>query len=88
MNFCNLNQTCPKDSFSLPRIDQMVDSTVGHELLSFMDTYLGYNQIPMHPADEEYMSFITDRDLYFYKVMPFGLKNVGTTCKDWPIKCL
>ena len=44
-----------------------------------MDAYSGYNQIPMHVANQEHTSFITDRELYCYKVMPFGLKNVGAT---------
>ncbi|XP_022876923.1 uncharacterized protein LOC111395145 [Olea europaea var. sylvestris] len=79
IDFTNLNRACPKDSFPLPRIDQLVDSTAGHELLSFMDAYSGYNQIPMHPADEEHTSFITDRGLYCYRIMPFGLKNAGAT---------
>ncbi|XP_022886722.1 uncharacterized protein LOC111402573 [Olea europaea var. sylvestris] len=39
VDFTNLNKACPKDSFPLPRIDQLVDSTAGHELLSFMDAY-------------------------------------------------
>ena len=42
-----------------------------------MDAYSGYNQIPMYEPDEEHTSFITDRGLYCYKAMPFGLKNVG-----------
>ncbi len=45
VDFTNLNKACPKDSFPLPRIDQLVDTTTGHELLSFMDAYSGYNQI-------------------------------------------
>ena len=48
-------------------------------MLSFMDAYSGYNQIPMHVPDQEHNSFITDRILYYYKVMPFGLKNAGAT---------
>ena len=40
IDFTNLNKAYPKDNFSLPRIDQLVDATVGHELLSFMDAYL------------------------------------------------
>lgn len=40
-----------------------------------MDAYLGYNQISMHPLDEEHTSFWTDTRLYYYKVMPFWLKN-------------
>ena len=53
--------------------------TSGHQLLSFMDAYSGYNQIPMHVPDQEHTSFIIDRGLYCYKVMPFGLKNAATT---------
>ena len=45
MDFMDLNKACPKDSFPLPRIDQLVDSTVGHKLLTFMDAFSGYNQI-------------------------------------------
>ncbi|CAL9017595.1 unnamed protein product, partial [Prunus brigantina] len=79
LDYTNLNKACPKDSFPLPRIDQLVDATAGHELLSFMDAYSGYNQIFMHPADREHTAFITDRGLYCYNVMPFGLKNAGAT---------
>ncbi|KAI5348612.1 hypothetical protein L3X38_001499 [Prunus dulcis] len=79
VDYTNLNRAYPKDSFPLPRIDQLVDATAGHALLSFMDAYSGYNQIFMHPEDQAHTSFITDRDLYCYKVMPFGLKNVGAT---------
>ncbi|KAI5341938.1 hypothetical protein L3X38_009813 [Prunus dulcis] len=79
VDYTNLNRACPKDSFPLPCIDQLVDATAGHALLSFMDAYLGYNQIFMHPEDQAHTSFITDRGLYCYKVMPFGLKNAGAT---------
>ncbi|CAL2277237.1 unnamed protein product [Prunus armeniaca] len=79
VDFTDLNKACPKDSFSLPRIDQLIDSTAGHELLSFMDAYSGYNQIMMYPPNQEHTSFITDRGLYCYKVMPFDLKNAGAT---------
>ena len=43
VDFIDLNKACPKDSFPLPRIDQLVDSTVGHKLLTFMDAFSGYN---------------------------------------------
>ena len=56
-----------------------MDVTSGHKLLSFMDGYSGYNQIPMYLFDEEHTSFIIDRGLYCYKVMPFGLKNASVT---------
>ncbi|KAK0579890.1 hypothetical protein LWI29_033143 [Acer saccharum] len=60
VNFTDLNKACPKDSFPLPRIDQLVDATAGHETLSFMDAYSGYNQIKMHNPDEEKTAFTTD----------------------------
>ena len=50
-NFIDLNKACPKDNFSLPRIDQLVDSTAGHKLLSFMDAFSRYNQILMDEDD-------------------------------------
>ncbi|XP_074336467.1 uncharacterized protein LOC141673611 [Apium graveolens] len=79
VDFTDLNKACPKDSFPLPRIDQLVDATAGHALLSFMDAYSGYNQIPMYGPDQEHTSFITDRGLYCYIGMPFGLINAGAT---------
>ncbi|KAL5550679.1 hypothetical protein UlMin_000855 [Ulmus minor] len=70
VDFTDLNRACPKDSFPLPRIDQLVDATAGHELLSFMDAYSGYNQIRMHEEDQEHTAFLTNQGLYCYKVMP------------------
>ena len=77
IDYTKLNKSCPKDSFPLPRINQLVDTIAGHKLLNFMDTYFGYNQICMCPEDQDKMAFTIDYGLYCYKVMPFGLKNVG-----------
>ena len=79
IDFTDINKACPKDSFPLPRIDLIVDATVGHELLSFMDAFSGYNQISMDPSDQEKTSFVTAQGTYCYRVMPFGLKNAGAT---------
>ena len=79
MDFIDLNKACPKDSFPLPRIDQLMDSTTGHKLLTFMDAFLGYNQIKMAEEDQEKTAFITSQGLYCCKVMPFGLKNAEAT---------
>ena len=79
IDFTDVNRACPKDSFPLPRIDLIVDATIGHELLSFMDTFSGYNQISMEPDDQEKTSFVTGQGTYCYRVMPFGLKNAGAT---------
>ena len=64
INFTNLNKACPKDNFPSLWIDQFVDATTRHDLLSFMNTYSGYNQIPIYEPDEEHISFITDCGLY------------------------
>ena len=79
VDFTDLNKACPKDSFPLPRIDQLVESTAEHKLLTFMNAFSGYNQIKMAEEDQEKTAFITSQGLYCYKVMPFGLKNVGET---------
>ena len=77
IDFTDINRACPKDSFPLPRIDLIIDATAGHELLSFVDAFSGYNQISMDPDNQENTSFITGQGTYYYRVMPFGLKNAG-----------
>ena len=79
IDFTDINKACLKDSFPLPRIDLIVDATAGHELLSFMDAFSGYNQINMDPNDQEKTSFVTGQGTYCYRVMPFGLKNARAT---------
>ena len=79
VDYTDLNDACPKDSFPLPQIDQIVDASAEHGMLSFLDAFLGYHQIPMHSPDAEKTSFITPHGLYCYNVMPFGLKNAGAT---------
>lgn len=79
VDFTSLNKACPKDSFPLPKIDQLVDATSGHGRMSFQDAYKGYHQIAMYPPDEEKTAFITPKGLYCYRVMPFGLKNAKAT---------
>ena len=79
IDFTDINKACPKDSFPLPRIDLIVDATVGHELLRFMDAFSDYNQISMDPDDQEKTSFVTAQGTYCYWVMSFGLKNAGAT---------
>ena len=59
VDFTDLNKACPKDSFPLPRIDQLVNSTAGHKLLMFMDTFSRYNKIKMVEEDQEKTAFIT-----------------------------
>ncbi|KAL0319739.1 UNVERIFIED_CONTAM: Polyprotein P3 [Sesamum radiatum] len=79
VDFRDLNNACLKDDFPLPIAELMIDATMGHEALSFMDGSFGYNEIRMAPRDEKLMVFRTPKGIYCYKVMPFGLKNTGAT---------
>src|SRR5215216_358460 len=79
IDFTVLNKACPKDPFPLPRIDQIVDSTSGCDLLCFLDTYSGYHQIFMSKEDEEKTSFIIPCGTYCFVRMPFVLKSAGST---------
>ena len=81
VDYMDLNEACPKDSFPLPQIDQIIDASARHRMLSFLDAFSGYHQIPMHLPDVEKTAFITQHGLYCYNVMSFGLKNVEATRK-------
>ena len=63
----------------MSKIDQLVDATVGHPRMSFLDAFQGYHQIPLVADDQEKTAFVTPIGNYHYKVMPFGLKNAGST---------
>ena len=88
VDYTGLNRSCPKDPFPLPRIDQVIDSTAGSELLCFLDAYSGYHQIRMRESDQLATSFITPYGTYCYITMPFGLKNAGATYQRTMQKCL
>jgi hypothetical protein len=79
VDYTSLNKACPKVPFPLPRIDQIVDSTVGCELLCFLDAYSGYYQIKMKESDQLATSFITLFGMFCYVTMSFGLQNAGAT---------
>ena len=88
VNFMDLNKACPKDPFLMPRIDQLVDATVGHPWMSFLNAFQGYHQIPLALDDQEKTAFLTSTENYHYKVMPFDLKNVGSIYQKMMIKML
>jgi hypothetical protein len=75
IDYTDLNKHCPKDPFGLPRIDQVIDSTVGCDLLCFLYYYSGYHQIAIKEEDQETTAFITPFGAYCYTTMSFGLKN-------------
>lgn len=79
VDFTDLNKACPKDLYSLPHIDRLIDVASGFHLLSFMNSYSSYNQIRMSPTKPPKMVFMTDINNFYYKVMPFWLKTVMVT---------
>lgn len=79
VDYTNLNKAYFKDCYPLPRIDALVDSTIGNEVLYFLDAFKGYHQIGMHREEQEMMAFITNKDVFYYTTMSFGLKNAKAT---------
>uniref|UniRef100_A0A8R7USB9 Reverse transcriptase domain-containing protein n=1 Tax=Triticum urartu TaxID=4572 RepID=A0A8R7USB9_TRIUA len=88
IDYNSLNKACPKDPFALSRIDQVIDSTAGCELLSFLDAYSGYHQMKLDPNDALKTSFIMPFGAYCYITMSFSLKNADATFQRCMQKCL
>jgi hypothetical protein len=88
IDYTSLNKACPKDHFMLPCIDQVIDSMAGCDLLSFLDAYSGYHQIPLYKPDQIKTSFIILYETYCYVTMPFVLKKAGTTYQRTMLRCM
>ena len=58
VDFTDLNTTYPKDPFPMPRIDQLVDATIGHPRMSFLDVFQGYHEITLALEDQEKIAFV------------------------------
>ena len=78
-DFRNLNKSCQKDNFPLPPMEQILQAVAGSELMSFLDGFLGYNQVLVHPDDQLKTTFRTKWGTYAYQKMPIGLINTGAT---------
>jgi hypothetical protein len=68
-----------KDHFPLPFIYQMVERLAGQEYYCFLDSYSGYNQVPVDPKDHEKTTFTCPFRTFAYRRMPFGLCNAPAT---------
>jgi hypothetical protein len=69
VDYTDLNKHGPKDHFRLPRIDLVIDSTAGCDLLCFLDCYSGYQQITIKEEDQEKTAFITPFGAFCYTTM-------------------
>jgi len=78
-DYTDLNKACSKDLYPLPSIDRLDDGAFGQAVMSILDAYSGYNQIQKYKPDIPKTAFTNKITNYFYKVMPFGLKNAGAT---------
>jgi hypothetical protein len=79
IDFMSLNKACPMDNFPLPRIDKIVDSATGCEVLSLQNCFSGYHHIYMNEEDKANTSFIMPFGMYCFIRMPEGLKNASST---------
>jgi hypothetical protein len=91
IDYTSLNKACPEDPFVLPRIDQVIDSTAGCDLLSFLDAYSGYHQIPLYQPDQIKTSFITPYGATYQRTMQRCLRgqigrNVHAYVDDMVVK--
>lgn len=80
-NVVPVNKHCSKDAYLFPDIDKLVYKSSSYRYLSFIDSYSGYNQIPLHLNDQEKITFMIKRAYYCYKVMSFELKNIKAKYK-------
>jgi hypothetical protein len=87
VNYNGLNKVCPNDPFPLPCIEQVMDSTAGCELLSFLDAYYGYHHIAMTEINKHTTTFSTPFGTFCYLSMLFSLKNAGATYRRCILHC-
>ena len=80
VDYTDLNKACLHDAYPLPNIDRLVDGAAGNKVLSFLDAYSGYNQIPMAISDMHKTAFITNDANYFYRVMSFEIGRAS--CRE------
>ena len=79
IDFKNLNRVSLKDNYPLPKMDHILQKVVGSQRMSMLDGFSGYNQVLVHPDDQEKIAFTTPWGTFMYSKMPFGLMNVGAT---------
>ena len=79
VNYRKLNAAIVTDVFPLPFTDGVLDAVAGHEEYSFLDGFSGYNQIRMHPTNQEKTTFVTEWGVFVAAIMMFGLKTTPTT---------
>ena len=79
VDFRNLNKCSKKDNYPLPKMEHMLQRVSGASVMSFLDGFSRYNQVVVHPDDQEKTAFTTPWGTLMYAKMPFGMMNVVDT---------
>ena len=79
VDFRNLNKCSKTDNYPLPKMEHLLQKVSEAKVMSFLDGFLGFNQIVMRPDDQEKIAFTTPLGTFMYAKMPFGLMNAGAT---------
>lgn len=80
VDYTMLNKATIRDSYPIPRIDQLMDLLQGKKIFNKLDLTAAFNQIPMNPEDIEKTAFNTRYGQFECTVLPFGLCNGPATC--------
>ena len=79
IDFKNLNKCSKKDNYPLPKMEHLLQIVSGASVMSFLNGFSGYNQVSVHPDDQEKTAFTTPSGTFMYAKMSFGVMNDGTT---------
>ena len=79
VDFRNLNRASDKDNYPVPPMEHILQMVSGSEMFSLLDGFLGYNQVLVVDQDRIKTTFSTKWGTFAYRIMPFGLINVGAT---------
>ena len=75
IDYRKLNKTLIKDSFPLPRIEDILATLGKAQFFTTLDLKSGYHQISVAPEDREKTAFCTRTSLYQFNVLPFGIAS-------------
>ena len=79
IDLINLNKFSKKDNYPLPKMEHLLQRVSVASVMSFLDGFSSYNQVSVHPDDQEKTAFTTPWGTFMYAKMPFGLMSARET---------